>query len=295
MTYEVTDETLAEHHAAPNPDGGARDGWERGDRQRDDREHADRKWWRVPPVDRGGLILWIVAYAVMTAVTIGVGLLVVHELGGVRGFDDRVARWLARHRTGTWDDLTWGGSMSADADIKIVLTAVLCAGFAWRWRRWAEPALLAGVLILEASVFTTSALVVDRARPPIPQLDTVPPTGAFPSGHTAAAVAFYGAIAIIVCWHTRNRAARGVVIAAALLLPLVVGASRMYRGMHSLSDVLVGIVLGLVALWVTWLVVHRGPALRQSRGGRSPAGVSSDDEDDGSRGPDGDGLRVLRP
>jgi membrane-associated phospholipid phosphatase len=109
-------------------------------------------------------------------------------------------------------------------------------------------------------VFITASVIVDRGRPPISQLDPVPPTGSFPSGHSAAAVAFYGAIAIIVCWHTRHRLARAIAIAAAVVVPLVVGASRMYRGMHHLSDVVVGLAIGMLALWVTWLVVRDGPA-----------------------------------
>jgi membrane-associated phospholipid phosphatase len=36
----------------------------------------------------------------------------------------------------------------------------------------------------------------------------------------------------------------------------------MYRGMHHLSDVVVGLVIGIVSLWVTWSVVHAGPASR---------------------------------
>ena len=104
--------------------------------------------------------------------------------------------------------------------------------------------------------------MVDRPRPPIPHLDKIPPTGAFPSGHSAAAVAFYGALAIIVCWHTRNRLVRTIAITVAVVLPFIVGASRMYRGMHRLSDVVVGLVVGLVSLWVTWLVVRNGPAAR---------------------------------
>jgi undecaprenyl-diphosphatase len=67
-----------------------------------------------------------------------------------------------------------------------------------------------------------------------------------------------------VCWHTRNRLARTVAVAAAILIPLVVGGSRMYRGMHSLSDVVVGLVIGIVSLWVTWLVVRDGPAAREA-------------------------------
>jgi len=223
---------------------------------------AARPWWRTPPVDRRGLVLWVLTFVVMTAVVAGIGLLVVHELGGVRSFDDRVARWFARHRTDTWDHVTWVGSFIADANVKIPATAILCVLFLWRWRRWTEPALLAGALVLEVGIFTISSFIVDRPRPPIPHLDPIPPTGAFPSGHSAAAVAFYGAIAIIVCWHTRNRIARTLAIGAAFVVPLVVATSRMYRGMHHLSDVVVGLVIGLVALWVTWHVTRSGPAAR---------------------------------
>jgi undecaprenyl-diphosphatase len=104
------------------------------------------------------------------------------------------------------------------------------------------------------------------------RLDPVPPTGSFPSGHAAAAVAFYGAIAIIVFWHTTRRSARTIALVAAMLVPLLVGASRMYRGMHNLSDVVVGLVIGVVSLWLTWLVVRRGPAMREPQ--ERSAGVS---------------------
>jgi undecaprenyl-diphosphatase len=36
----------------------------------------------------------------------------------------------------------------------------------------------------------------------------------------------------------------------AVLLPLVVAASRLYRGMHHLSDVVAGVILGCLALLV---------------------------------------------
>jgi membrane-associated phospholipid phosphatase len=227
---------------------------------------ASRPWWRTPPVDARGLVVWTVVLVAMTALVAGLGLLLVNELGRVRALDDDVARWLARHRTDTWDHVTFVGSFIADADVKIPATVILCGLFLWRWRRWTEAALLAGALMLEASIFVLSSFAVDRPRPPIAHLDSIPPTGSFPSGHSAAAVTFYGAIAIIVCWHTRNRIARTLAVIAALVVPLVVAGSRMYRGMHHLSDVVVGLVIGIVSLWVTWLVVRSGPASRLTRG-----------------------------
>ena len=238
------------------------------DRPHEPRE-KERSTLRRPPVTRRGLVAWLLAYVVMTGVAIAVGFLIVDHLGGVRSLDSRVSEWFGDHRTPTWTDLSWVGSGLAEAMVKIIATVVLSAAFLWRWRRWSEPALLAGALVLEVMVFVTSSFVVDRGRPPIPQLDSVPPTSSYPSGHTAAAVAFYGALAIIVFWHTRNRVARGVALLVAVLLPAIVGASRMYRGMHHLSDVVAGAVIGLVALGVTYAVVTRGPAFDRRRTARS--------------------------
>src|SRR4029079_11187661 len=127
----------------------------------------ERPWGKEPPVDRRGFAGWVLAYVVMTALAIGVGSLLVHELGGVRSLDDRVARWFSRHRTSAWDDVTWFGSFIADAYVKIPVTIVLCVFFLWRWRRWTEPTLLAGALVLEVGVFSTTAFAIDRPRPPI--------------------------------------------------------------------------------------------------------------------------------
>jgi undecaprenyl-diphosphatase len=222
--------------------------------------HSDterRSELRRPPTDGHGLRVWLTAIVVMTVIAIAVGWVLVHPLSGsVGGFDDRVARWLAARRTDTWDAVSWVGSGSAEAVVKITAVIVLGALFAWRWRRWNESALLAGALVFEVTVFLVASFVVGRDRPPVTQLDSVPPTSSYPSGHTAAAVAFYGALAIIVWWHVRHRVVRAVAIAVAFAMPFVVGLSRMYRGMHHLSDVVVGMVVGAVALTVTYLVVR---------------------------------------
>jgi undecaprenyl-diphosphatase len=173
---------------------------------------------------------------------------------------------LGDERTDGWTSMSWWGSGLAESFVKIAAAAALSAFFLWKFRRWSEATLLVGALVLEVMIFTTSSFVVDRARPGVPKLDTIPPTSSFPSGHAAAAVAFYGALAIIVFWHTRHRVARAVVVGAAIVFPLIVGASRMYRGMHHLSDVIVGFVVGGVALWVTYLVVNE----RRSQAGSVP-------------------------
>src|SRR4029079_15921489 len=135
---------------------------------------------RESPVSKQGLVLWLVAFAVMTATAILVRFFIVDRLSSVRSLDTDVSRWMGEHRTATWNTITWWGSGLAEAVVNITLTLALSVFFLWRYRRWSEPALLAGAVLLEVMVFITPSFVVGRARPPVSQLDTAPPTSSFP-------------------------------------------------------------------------------------------------------------------
>ena len=132
--------------------------------------------------------------------------------------------------------------------------------------RWREALFIAFAVIGETLVFTLTTLVVKRERPDVPRLDVSPPTSSFPSGHTAAAVCFYGAVAFLVFWHSRRGWLRTLAVTAAVVLPVVIGISRMYRGMHFPTDVVGGLVLGI--LWLTAVVRL---VLRTDRGGHPSA------------------------
>src|SRR5262249_27083700 len=124
-----------------------------------------------------------------------------------------------------------------------------------RWlRRWYEALVVAVSLILEAMVFITTTWIVGRSRPPVPHLDSSPVGSSFPSGHVAAAVC-YAAIAIVV---GRNVGRRWIAVALwtlAVMVPIIVAVSRMYRGMHFPSDVVAGALLGAVSVAVTMLIL----------------------------------------
>jgi undecaprenyl-diphosphatase len=73
------------------------------------------------------------------------------------------------------------------------------------------------------------------------------PTSSFPSGHIAATICLYVAIAILVTART-DRPWRWLTVALAVIMPVGVAVSRMYRGMHHPTDLLGAIVLS--ALWI---------------------------------------------
>jgi membrane-associated phospholipid phosphatase len=60
----------------------------------------------------------------------------------------------------------------------------------------------------------------------VPHLDVAPPTSSFPSGHTAAAVCFYGSVAAIVLWHSRHRWVNAVAVVICAAVPLMIAGSR---------------------------------------------------------------------
>ena len=210
-----------------------------------------------PPLDRHDLLALLAAYLGLVAVFTLIGLLV-ERWDRLLRWDEARSRQLADSRTPTLDTLSWWGSGLAETIVKIVVTAVIAGLMLHVWRRWREALVIVVPLVLEASVFITVTWIVKRPRPHVEQLDGSPVSSSFPSGHVAAAVC-YAAVVIVVFWHTRRVWARALAVAGAIVVPLIVGWARAYRGMHYVSDVVAGIVLGIVSLAVSWWLLERRP------------------------------------
>jgi undecaprenyl-diphosphatase len=101
-----------------------------------------------------------------------------------------------------------------------------------------------------------------RPRPDlVPQLDVVH-TASFPSGHATMTALVYLTLAAVIARLTDRTSLRIYVFAAAALISIIVGLSRVYLGVHWPSDVIAGWVLGAAWAALSWLVVS---ALRYRR------------------------------
>ncbi|MEZ5945505.1 MAG: phosphatase PAP2 family protein [Hyphomonas sp.] len=80
----------------------------------------------------------------------------------------------------------------------------------------------------------------------------------FPSGHVANSALIYGAIAGLSLVTFKGVTGR-LLAGAFILLPLMIGASRLYLGAHWLSDVLAGYALAGLFLVLLALAVKRHP------------------------------------
>ncbi len=100
----------------------------------------------------------------------------------------------------------------------------------------------------ELGAFLAAAAVVKRPRPDVTHLDQHLPTSAYPSGHEAATCCLYVAIAILVIGHARGWW-RWLFLVPAIVMPVLVALSRMYRGEHHPTDMLGSLLFS--ALWLT--------------------------------------------
>ena len=113
--------------------------------------------------------------------------------------------------------------------------------------------MLAAVVVAAAVAEVTLKMAVGRTRPmPFPGAPHA--LGAsFPSGHALTAAAVVVALLALV------QRRRSTIIAGACLVVLAVAFSRLALGVHYLSDVVGGLLLGLgCALGVPWLVLSLG-------------------------------------
>jgi undecaprenyl-diphosphatase len=186
-----------------------------------------------------------------------------------------VTRWFATHRTPVLNDVTWWWSKAGDTHAILLVSLVACPLMVALIRRWRPVLFLALTMFGELTLFLVSARAVDRPRPPVEHLDGKLPTAAFPSGHIAATMCLYGAIALIVMPRT-DRWWRWLTVVLAVVMPIGVAVSRIYRGMHHPTDVIGALILTLT--WVTLLYyVVRPNADVRTAGARGEDADAGDD------------------
>jgi undecaprenyl-diphosphatase len=190
----------------------------------------------------------VVAWVLILGVIVGFGELIVKDSHDKWLGDTAIPRWFAAHRTPTGN--TWSNDVSvACATTGILIVAVAaCVIFLAVIRHWRPVIFIVVVMFGELAAFLAAAAVVKRPRPYVHHLDHHLPTSAYPSGHVAATTCLYVAIAIVVVGHTRGWW-RWLFVALAVVMPVAIALSRMYRGEHHPTDVLGSLIF--TALWLT--------------------------------------------
>ncbi|MFJ4621565.1 phosphatase PAP2 family protein [Streptomyces sp. NPDC088812] len=177
-------------------------------------------------------------------------------LAGLRAGERRLTQRMA-----SWDASTVGRPLSAveEAAESTKLWCGAAVVMAWRGGRRGRRAAAAGLAAMAMAQLAANGVckqIADRPRPPkewIPhdEVEDRPDSSSFPSGHTAAAVAFTAAI-------TPARPLAGGLCAVPTAM---VAVERVHSGAHYPSDVAAGAAIGLASAWL----IHRIPHLLHRR------------------------------
>jgi undecaprenyl-diphosphatase len=173
---------------------------------------------------------------------------------------------------------TWLGANAVTLPLLAVAGGILVR----RRRSWAPVLDIVAVYATALVGRAVAGPLVARHRPPA--VDRLAPADgwSYPSGHTSQAVAAWGILALLLLARASPRR-RVLLVAAAAGLATLVGASRIYLGVHWATDVLGGAAMSVTIL-AGWAILRRprlfGPAAQDE----------ADDASDGAQAEDCQGY-----
>ena len=191
--------------------------------------------------------------------------------------DVEVARWLRAHATPTLTDWMLLVTNLHSTIAVSCYAGVVAAVLAWRrqWRRLATIVVcVGGGLLLNVLM----KLAFHRARPTLDDPLLTLSSYSFPSGHVAGSTLVYGLLVAWVFASTRRLLWRALAVGVGACAIVLVAFTRMYLGVHYLSDVVAAFAEGVawLALCLSALAVFWGRAALE-RVGAAPGGARTID------------------
>lgn len=208
-----------------------------------------------------GLLLWG-----FTALAAGF-----KEKGRIGQLDLSVLDWLQTHGTESGESVflfvSWLGAPVLVA-IDLAVAVWLAVLRMWRWFALWTIAVFGGVVLDEML-----KLAFRRERPSVASEFMTTSSWSFPSGHAMNSLIGYAMLAFLLCERLTNARTRMAVTIGAVILVAAIGFSRLYLGLHFLSDVTAGYLAG--GAWVLACITAARYAIDRPRPRDSGARVST--------------------
>lgn len=181
-----------------------------------------------------------------------------NEKGRIAELDLAVLNWLQQHGTESGESVfvfvSWLGAPVL-VTMDVAVAAWLALRRRWRWFALWTIAIVGGLLLDEML-----KLAFHRARPSVASEFITKSSWSFPSGHAMNSLVGYAMLAFLLREHLTNTRARMAVATGAVILIAAIGFSRLYLGVHYLSDVTAGYLAG--GAWVLACVTAERYAIR---------------------------------
>ncbi len=202
---------------------------------------------------------------VLVSLFVALGVLAHHAAAGT-AFDHEVLAWMVNHRSPGLTSLaiavTNAGSPVATGVIAAIAAAVL-----W-WRSGSpRPAILVVLTLAAAGTTSTLSKMIVGAHRPAQSIQLVVETDrSFPSGHVTGTLALLGVLTVVI-GHRISRAAHKALIVLAAAVTALVAMTRLYLGVHWVTDIMGGLLLGGAAVLIAHLAYRRMMGLSDTVGG----------------------------
>jgi membrane-associated phospholipid phosphatase len=223
---------------------------------------------------RAGASIWWVSALLAGFAGLGV---VAHGAKHGTALDHDVLRWMVDQRQ-AWLTTIAIAITNAGSPVAMGLLAVIVAAVLWWRRRSIIPGLVVvSTLAAAAGLSTLTKGVVGAQRPSRSTQLVLEIDPSFPSGHVTGTLALTGIVAVVL---GRGQSVRTCValVAGVIVLTSAVALTRLYLGVHWLTDIGGGILLGAAAVLVGALVLRKATIARTGIGedrNESPATLAS--------------------
>jgi undecaprenyl-diphosphatase len=159
-------------------------------------------------------------------------------------FDVAVLRYIEAHKSPLLDaamlEITFLGTGV------VVMMLVLVSGmFLWLTKHKHSALLLIVATVGGIVLNNVLKMGFDRPRPQVFAWGQHAVSSSFPSGHAMSAATVYMTVAYLAARLQRRRASRWATLFAALVVVVMIAASRLYLGVHYPTDVAAGVLLGV--------------------------------------------------
>lgn len=175
--------------------------------------------------------------------------------GWIVPIDVRIEYWLYASRSLSWNQFFTFVTAFGNWKFVGLSTLLITALFASHGRKHNAFALLTTLIGAEATA-GISKLILERPRPM--GIGVFNETSfSFPSGHATVALAFYGFLGYLLWRKKKQPLEKRVVLILTTLVILLVGFSRLYLGLHYLSDVIGGYLISTIWLLIGIIIMKR--------------------------------------
>lgn len=118
------------------------------------------------------------------------------------------------------------------------------------WSKYRYAAGLAFSIGTSGTILFFLKGAVARMRPDVAYQAYIESWFSFPSAHATLAAAFYGFLLLLAGRELRNPFTRYAAVAGCAFIIVAIAFSRIYLGVHYLSDIILGLILGSVCAYI---------------------------------------------